>query len=148
MDTEAESPYGGNGSPTLLARTAALSRSAGGECAMRRSAAPIADAGEVGAMVRSQGSAAAPSAGVPPLALRLLGPFEARVHGAPLSGLYSRKGQWLLALLVLRHGRDVERRWLAGTFWPEAPEEQGLYYLRRELTHLRRALGPEASRLR
>ena len=59
-----------------------------------------------------------------------------------------RKGQWILALLALRHGRAVERTWLAGTLWPDASESQALYDLRRELSRLRRALGPEARRLR
>jgi predicted ATPase/DNA-binding SARP family transcriptional activator len=38
--------------------------------------------------------------------------------------------------------------WLAGTLWPESPEELALSNLRRTLTDLRRALGEEASRLR
>jgi oxygen-independent coproporphyrinogen-3 oxidase len=83
-----------------------------------------------------------------PLALRLFGPFEVRLHGAPLPRLRSRKGEWLLALLALRHGGDVERAWLAATLWPDSPEPQGLANLRISLTDLRRALGPEANRLR
>ncbi len=86
--------------------------------------------------------------GAPGLQIRLYGPFEVTVDGQPLSGLYSRKGRWLLALLALRPGREVQRSWLAGTLWPEAPEDRALYYLRRELAHLRRALGAEARRLR
>ena len=43
------------------------------------------------------------------------GPFDARVRGEPLPHLRSRKGAWLLALLVLRAGRAVQRSWLAGT---------------------------------
>ena len=78
------------------------------------------------------------------LTLKLLGPFDARRDGVPLTPLYSRKGQWLLALLTLRHGRAVDRTWLAGTLWPEVDESAALYYLRRELTFLRRALGPDA----
>src|SRR5689334_21801726 len=68
-----------------------------------------------------------------PLIIHLLGPFEARLHGAPLPHLRSRKGQWLLALLALHQGREVDRRWLAGTLWPGSSEG--------------RALGPEAPRL-
>jgi two-component SAPR family response regulator len=76
-----------------------------------------------------------------------VGPFEVRLHGASLPRLRSRKVQWLLALLTLRHGADVERPWLAGLLWPEAPESQALASLRSSLTDLRRALGPEAERL-
>src|SRR5436309_9074535 len=83
-----------------------------------------------------------------PLRIHLLGPFEAHVHGKPLPRLHSRKVQWLLALLVLRHGRDVERVWLAGTLWPDSSEEAASASLRNSLKDLRRALGPEAGRLR
>src|SRR5437588_5944871 len=83
-----------------------------------------------------------------PLALHLFGPFEVRLHGQPLPRLRSRKGQWLLALLTLRQGRGVERSWIAGTLWPDSPEPQALAGLRNSLTDLRRALGPEAHRLR
>jgi len=83
-----------------------------------------------------------------PLVLRLFGPFDAQVNGRPLPPLRSRRGQWLLALLILRHGREVERGWLAGTLWPDNPESQALYNLRRNLVSLRHALGVEAGRLR
>jgi predicted ATPase/DNA-binding SARP family transcriptional activator len=82
------------------------------------------------------------------LAIRLLGPMEVRLHGAPLPRFHSRKEHWLLALLCLRHGRGVERPWLAGLLWPDSAESQALAYLRNTLKDLRRALGPEAHRLR
>src|SRR5262249_40415825 len=82
------------------------------------------------------------------LVLRLFGPFEAHLHGRPLPRLRTRKGEWLLALLVLRHASDVERSQLAGLLWPDSPEPQALANLRLSLTDLRRALGPEALRLR
>src|SRR5688500_15418380 len=82
------------------------------------------------------------------LTLRLFGPFEARVNGAPLPRLRSRKGYALLALLTLRQGAEVERAWLAGLLWPERPTSQSLATLRRDLTDVRRALGPMAVRLR
>jgi predicted ATPase/DNA-binding SARP family transcriptional activator len=65
-----------------------------------------------------------------------------------LPRLRSRKGEWLLALLVLRHGGEVDRRWLAETLWPESSEAQALANLRLCLKDLRRALGSEACRLR
>jgi DNA-binding SARP family transcriptional activator len=89
-----------------------------------------------------------PQGGGPPLAISLFGPFEVRLHGAALPRLRTRKGQWLLALLTLRAGKEVERAWLAGTLWPDSPETQALASLRMALTDLRGALGPEAGRLR
>jgi predicted ATPase/class 3 adenylate cyclase len=82
------------------------------------------------------------------LTLRLFGPFDVRVNGDPLPRLRSRKGQSLLALLTLRHDREVERAWLAGMLWPDRPTSLALATLRRDLTDLRRALGTEAGRLR
>jgi DNA-binding SARP family transcriptional activator len=82
-----------------------------------------------------------------PLCLRLLGPFEARCHGTPLPRLRSRKGLRILALLVLRRDRPVERAWLAGALWPDSLHDQALSLLRRDLTDLRRALGAEAARI-
>lgn len=83
----------------------------------------------------------------PALAIRLLGGVEVRVQGEPLPRLRSRQGLRLLALLVLRAPRELERRYLAGQLWPDTPEDDGLALLRRTLTDLRRALGPEAERL-
>lgn len=79
--------------------------------------------------------------------LRLFGSFDVRINGQPLSRLRSRKEQWLLALLALKHDRDVSRDWLAATFWPDNEESQGLFYLRKALSNLRNALGDEAVRL-
>jgi predicted ATPase/DNA-binding SARP family transcriptional activator len=87
------------------------------------------------------------SAPVSPLELRFFGPFAARVGGSPLPPLRTRKGQWLLALLALRSPRPVEREWLAATLWPESLGEQSLASLRRTLTDLRNALGPEEARI-
>ena len=81
------------------------------------------------------------------LELRLFGAFDVRVHGSPLPPLRYRKEQWLLALLALRHDRDVPRERLAATFWPDNEESQGLFYLRKALSNLRNALGEEALRL-
>jgi predicted ATPase/DNA-binding SARP family transcriptional activator len=83
-----------------------------------------------------------------PLTLRLFGPMEVRVNGAPLPRLRSRKGFFVLALLALRHGADVQRDWVGGTLWPESDEPQMLASLRKTLTDLRAALGAEARRLR
>src|SRR5690242_512363 len=55
------------------------------------------------------------------LVLRLFGPLTVWVKGEPLPRLRSRKGKWLLALLALRAGRQVERDWLAALLWPDSP---------------------------
>src|SRR5438876_11384419 len=78
------------------------------------------------------------------LSIRLFGGFEVRVRGQPLSRVRTHSVEWLLALLVLRHGRPVLRSWLAGTLWPASDGERALSNLRRDLLALRRALGPEA----
>src|SRR5205085_8636416 len=86
-------------------------------------------------------SSAALTAG---LEIRLFGPITVRLNGAPLPPLRTRKGQWFMALLALRHDRDVERSWLVARLWPDSPESQGFYNLRRSLSDLRRALGEAA----
>src|SRR5947209_20202980 len=91
---------------------------------------------------------AARDPGPPALAIRLLGPFELSLDGHPLPRLRTRKGYHLLALLALRHGSVVERAWLAGTLWPDSAESLAAASLRECLKDLRRALGPEAGRLR
>jgi len=70
------------------------------------------------------------------LEIRLFGPPSVQIGGEPLPRLKTRKGLWLLALLALRHGRDVDRVWLAGTLWPDADEAISLTYLRQTLTDL------------
>src|SRR5262249_33626435 len=82
-----------------------------------------------------------------PLSLHLFGRFEARVCGIPLPPLRTRKGEWLLSLLALRAGEEIERRWLAGLLWPDSPDDQSLRNLRTSLADLRQALGRETGRL-
>src|SRR5581483_7836140 len=82
-----------------------------------------------------------------PLIVRLFGPPALRVGGEPPPRLRSRKGLWLLSLLVLRGGREVDRSWMAGTLWPESTHEQALAYLRQSLHDLRRALGSAGCRI-
>src|SRR5579871_2266346 len=73
-----------------------------------------------------------------PLSISLLGPYHVLVEGQAIAPRHSRKEQWLLALLTLRHGRVVERDWLAGTLWPESYRSRAL---------LRETLGSQAPRL-
>src|SRR5690349_14414194 len=81
------------------------------------------------------------------LEIRLFGPPSVQIGGEPMPRLKTRKGLWLLALLALRHGCDVDRVWLAGTLWPDADEAIGLTYLRQTLTDLRKALRSASVRL-
>jgi predicted ATPase/DNA-binding SARP family transcriptional activator len=81
------------------------------------------------------------------LEMCLFGPMEVRVDARPLPRLRSRKGLWLLSLLALRAGRDVDRSWVAGTLWPGADAEHGRRSLRQSLHDLRLALGSDAYRL-
>jgi non-specific serine/threonine protein kinase len=77
----------------------------------------------------------------------LFGPIEVHLASRPLPRLRSRKGLWLLALLALRSGREVDRDWLAATLWPDSDEAHGRRSLRQSLHDLRLALGPQANRL-
>ena len=81
------------------------------------------------------------------LHIRLFGGFELLQNGLPLPRMRSRTEKWLLALLVLRANQEIERAWLAGTFWPDTSPEQALNNLRRSLSNLRQVLGEEAYRL-
>ncbi|MBC8136872.1 MAG: hypothetical protein H8F28_13390, partial [Fibrella sp.] len=81
------------------------------------------------------------------LEICLFGPMEVRVGGRSLPRLRSRKGLWLLALLALRAGRDVDRDWLAGTLWSEHREDAARRSLRQSLHDLRAALGADAARV-
>src|SRR5438045_4673282 len=87
--------------------------------------------------------------GVVPLRIRLFGSVEIEVRGEPLPRLRSRTELWLLALLALQKGQPVRRAWLAQSLWPfpDHGADQAAYNLRRALTNLRRALGPESYRL-
>src|SRR5207244_11665867 len=84
---------------------------------------------------------------VPPLTIHLFGPLRVLIHGAPMPPVRSRSIEWLLALLALRHGRAVERAWLAGTLWADSTDDQARHNLRDALLHLRKALDPESCRL-
>jgi predicted ATPase/DNA-binding SARP family transcriptional activator len=78
----------------------------------------------------------------------MFGPIHVEVEGQSMPRLRSRKALWVLALLSLRHGREVDRQWLAATLWPEVDSSQGLANLRPTLSELRRALGGQAYRVR
>src|SRR5436190_1959377 len=82
-----------------------------------------------------------------PLTICLFGPLHVFIQGEPMPRVRTRSVEWLLALLVLRSGRQVSRSWLAGTLWPDSEETQALQNLRNALLSLRKALGSEAGRI-
>ena len=74
-----------------------------------------------------------------PLAIRLLGPLEIVVAGAPIV-VDTRKALAIVAL-VAAEGRPFARDELAAMFWPEADDEAARGALRRTLSALRTAVG-------
>jgi DNA-binding SARP family transcriptional activator len=72
--------------------------------------------------------------------LSLLGGFELRCAGEAVA--VSRSGQRLLALLAL-HGRPLERLYVAGQLWLDAPEERAGASLRSALWRLPQAGGAD-----
>lgn len=109
---------------------------------MRRGTKSVADSGESALPDHADGGAAGE-----PIRIGLLGHWDVRVLGRPLTALRSCKGRWLLGVLVLQRGRAVERDWLASALWPESSASQALFNLRTSLCDLRRAMGPEGNRL-
>ncbi|HLJ53983.1 MAG TPA: BTAD domain-containing putative transcriptional regulator [Chthonomonadaceae bacterium] len=79
------------------------------------------------------------------LEIKLFGPPLVHLSGMPMRPLRSRRGMWLLALLALNHGRDIDRSWAAGRLWPDSSEQQALASLRTSLADLRRALSAASS---
>jgi non-specific serine/threonine protein kinase len=92
-------------------------------------------------------TAATATPAAPELYIRLLGPFSVRMGGCPLPPMRTRKGAWLLALLILRHDRPVDRLRLASTLWPDSEESAARKNLRNTLNELRHALGRHSFRL-
>jgi DNA-binding SARP family transcriptional activator len=84
-----------------------------------------------------------------PISMSLLGGFELRRHGEPVS--LPQSTQRLLAFLAL-HGRPVLRMYLGGCLWPESPEPRAGANLRSALWRLRRSgvsvVEPDGSLLR
>lgn len=81
--------------------------------------------------------------------VRILGRFEADLDGQPIS-IPSRNSQSLLAFLLLHPGVQHRREQIAGTLWPDVPEDDARRRLRYALWQLRKTLGAqlfEASRL-
>ena len=75
------------------------------------------------------------------LDISLLGPFDVRLDGQPVTNFASDKMRALLAYLAARPDRPHRREALAGLLWPESPERAARASLRNILPRLRRLLG-------
>lgn len=73
------------------------------------------------------------------LQVRLLGQFDIRADGKPIS-IPSRAGQSLFAYLILNASTPYRREKLAGLIWPDTSDENARRNLRQELWRIRRAL--------
>ena len=81
------------------------------------------------------------------LHLRLFGSFHLACGGVDAPAPRSRAAHWILAWLIMRRERPVERDWLAETLWPRVDRDNALFNLRRNLTELRKILGAQSHRL-
>jgi DNA-binding SARP family transcriptional activator/predicted ATPase len=75
------------------------------------------------------------------LSLSLLGPFQVRLDGQPVTGFKSNKVRALLAYLAVEAHRPHRREVLAGLLWPDWPDRDALSNLRYALSNLRRVIG-------
>jgi len=80
---------------------------------------------------------------MPHLSIFLLGPFQARLDGEPVTRFESNKVRALLAYLATERRRPHSRDALAGLLWPERPNAIALRNLRQALHNLRRAIGDQ-----
>ena len=73
--------------------------------------------------------------------ISLLGQFEVRLEGQPVTGFQSDKSRSLLAYLAVEADRPLRREFLATLFWPDAPEQTARTNLRSALLNLRQLIG-------
>ena len=81
------------------------------------------------------------------LDLRLLGAFDVRRDGAPITRFRGPQVQALLAYLAVEAGRPHPRAHLAALLWPDQPAAQGLRNLTQTAVRLHEALGAGAAPL-
>jgi DNA-binding SARP family transcriptional activator len=74
------------------------------------------------------------------LTIRLFGQLQVQQDDQVLDGWNSRKGQELLAYLLLHRERTHTRQALADLLWPESSTEQSMKYLRHTLWRLQTVL--------
>lgn len=77
--------------------------------------------------------------------IRLLGPFEVRSDGAPVTGFETDSARGLLARLAAEPGMAHPRPVLAEMLWPDRPPGGARANLRHVLSVLRRVLGDTAA---
>ena len=77
----------------------------------------------------------------PQLAIRLLGPWDVRLAGEPITTFEYAKVRALLAILVVEAGRPLSRDYLCALLWPDRPARSARQNLSQALAQLRRALG-------
>jgi DNA-binding SARP family transcriptional activator len=75
------------------------------------------------------------------LELALLGPFQAKLDGAPIAAIESNKGRALLAYLAVEVTLPHYRTALAELMWPAHLTQPAQVNLRRAIYNLRQALG-------
>jgi predicted ATPase/DNA-binding SARP family transcriptional activator len=74
------------------------------------------------------------------LTLSLLGSFEVRLEGKPVTAFDSNKVRALLAYLAVEAERPHSREALAGLLWPDVPDRVAHTNLRNALANLRKAI--------
>jgi WD40 repeat protein/DNA-binding SARP family transcriptional activator len=82
---------------------------------------------------------------MPNLSILLLGPFQATLDGAPVTGFVSDKARALLAYLAVEADQPHRREALAGLLWPDVPEQSARTSLRTALANVRQVIGDSAS---
>ena len=80
---------------------------------------------------------------MPSITIHLLGTFQVKQDGRPVSGFATDKARALLAYLAVEREYPHRREQLANLLWPEQPEERSRQSLRQALSHLRQALGEQ-----
>jgi DNA-binding SARP family transcriptional activator len=76
------------------------------------------------------------------LSLFLLGTFDVRHDGRPVSNFRSQQARALLAYLAIEADRPHAREHLCALLWPDEPLQAALTNLRQTLHHLREAIEP------
>src|SRR5918997_4152641 len=79
------------------------------------------------------------------IAVRLLGPFEVTIDGAPVTTFEYAKVRALLAYLAVEAPRPHPRAELATLLWADQPERAARGSLSQALTTLRNALGDKTA---
>jgi predicted ATPase/DNA-binding SARP family transcriptional activator len=79
--------------------------------------------------------------------LTLLGSYEVRLDGEPVTSFVSNKVRALLAYLAVEAERPHRREVLAGLLWPDCLEQAARASLRNALSNLRQAIGDRDAEL-